>query len=72
MSTMKVVYRFTKYDIVTDNKPIGRRFATLEAIDRIKGIAIKDSLWTVDAECVDGDGFYCGPPLAPIFDRGSD
>ncbi len=63
MSEMKVVYRFTRYDINMDEQPVTPRYATLETIARVQGDAIRDSLRPVKAEYVDVDGFYCGPPL---------
>jgi len=51
------VYYFTKYDIETDQNVRSKRPATLEAIERVNGIAIKETAKDVDASQLDMDGF---------------
>ena len=60
----KIVWRFTRYDIDTDEQPESASYATLDCIERvIKAQVVKDSLRNVDAAHVDARGFYIGPPL---------
>ena len=64
MPDMKVVYRFTRYTIDTDEEPTSRRYATLDCIERtIQAAPVKDSLRPVRADYVDARGFYIGPPF---------
>ncbi len=60
----KIVWRFTRYDIETDEQPERARYATMGCIEQvIKGKVVMDSLRTVDSALVDARGFYIGPPL---------
>jgi hypothetical protein len=61
----KIVWRFARYDIDTDEQPESARYATLDCIERIiRAAPVKDSLRNVDAALVDARGFYVGPPLS--------
>jgi len=58
----KIVWRFARYDIDTDEQAESARYATLDCIELvIKAEAVKDSLRNVDAALVDARGFYIGP-----------
>jgi hypothetical protein len=47
--TMVTVYRFTKYDIASDNICKSRRYGTREAIERLCGTILEDTAAEVDA-----------------------
>jgi len=49
------VYRFKLYNITTDENLQSRRWATLEAIERIHGEVLKDTATEVDASAVATD-----------------
>lgn len=51
------VYFFTKYDIVTDRFVRSKRPATLRAIAKVHGTAIKETALEVEKAELDVDGF---------------
>jgi len=54
-----MVYYFTQYNIVTDEKVHSSRPATLEAIGKIENaIVLEETAQEVDTSRLDGDGFY--------------
>jgi hypothetical protein len=52
------VYRFEIWDQEVGKNAMTPRFATLEAIGRVHGNPIVESMRTVDSGDLDGDGFY--------------
>ena len=54
---IKTVFFFEKYDIVKGETVRSKRPATLEAITRAKGAALKDTAQEVDESSLDGNGF---------------
>jgi len=46
------VYRFTKYDITTDQPQKSTRWATRKAIDRVNGTVLENTAVEVDASVV--------------------
>lgn len=60
----KSVWRFSRYDIDTDDVPVSERYATLDCIERIiKAEPVAGSARSLDATLVDERGFYIGPRL---------
>ena len=49
------VYRFTKYDITTDQFQQSHRMGTRAAIERVGGEVLEDTAIEVDASAVDTD-----------------
>jgi hypothetical protein len=49
------IYRFRLYDITADEPHTSRRWATLEAIERIHGEVLEDTATEVDAAVVSSD-----------------
>jgi hypothetical protein len=49
------IYRFTLYDITTDGPHQSRRWGTRDAIERIGGEILADTVIEVDASAVDSD-----------------
>ncbi|MGK5032807.1 hypothetical protein [Janthinobacterium sp. MDT1-19] len=49
------VFPFKKYDIVSDQYIVSRRYATAALIDHIHGVRCGPSI-TVPSDAVDGDG----------------
>jgi hypothetical protein len=64
------VYRFEIWDHGVGDNATAPRFATLEAIGRVQGVPIVESMRTVDSGDLDGSGFYPKPKvwLLKIFD----
>lgn len=52
-----VVYRFTLYDIKSDQIITSQRAATLKAISKMNGTAIELSATKVSEELIDAEGF---------------
>jgi len=53
--TKITVHRFSVYDVQTDENVVSRRMATLEAITRARGEAIKGTAFEIDAADLDPD-----------------
>ena len=49
------IYRFTLYDITSDNARQSRRWGTRDAIERIGGEILVDTAIEVDASAVDSE-----------------
>jgi hypothetical protein len=56
------VFRFTVYDVTTDENRLSRRMATCEAVNLARGHAIEDTAREVDASAV-------GREIAGMTDR---
>jgi hypothetical protein len=54
--TKITVYRFTVYDITTDERRRSLRWATREAIKRVGGDVLEDTATEVDDAAVEADG----------------
>jgi hypothetical protein len=64
MSLVKV-FNFEHVDEHNNATLRAPRMATLDAIDRVKGVAIQSSMKMVDASDLDGNGFYPKKPTKP-------
>ncbi len=53
---MPNVYKFRKYDIVSDETITSRRWATREAVKFVCGEVVEDTETEVDASFLDGNG----------------
>jgi hypothetical protein len=49
------VYRFRVYDITTDENRASRRWATRDAIERVRGGVLEDTATAVDSSVVGGE-----------------
>jgi len=50
------IYRFKKYDIISDNNITSRRMATKEAIEKICAELLPETAIEVNLDIVDDDG----------------
>jgi hypothetical protein len=64
------VYRFTVWDQNVGDNERAPRFATLPAIERVRGMPLDDTMRIVDSADIDSNGFYPKPKvwLIEIFD----
>jgi hypothetical protein len=57
MAGTVTVYFFEKYDITSDQVIRSKRPATIAAIERVRGEAIKNTAQDIDQDDIDEDGF---------------
>jgi hypothetical protein len=65
MAGTVTVYFFQKYDIESDQMIRSQRPATIAAIERVHGEAIKNTAQDVDPEDIDEEGFRRRGYVAP-------
>ena len=65
MAGTVTVYFFQKYDIASDQMIRSKRPATIAAIERVRGEAIKNTAQDVDPDDIDEEGFRRRDYLPP-------